>query len=330
MSYILDALKKSEQARQHNTPAKQYSLLPVIDEEAGQRRLWPYGAAALLIVNAAVLGYWLRPTLSAEPQLATTLVAPTPLTEKTAGIAPPDSVPVESPARLASTATAASKAVIPQAAGIAEAPIAAVPAQPAKQPSIRPSSDAASAAVVRATHTNAASANSARTAAGVDPASKSDGSVKTPTPATATVAAAAATQVKAKVAEVPKPAAPADRGGNKTEANEAVRVAKAPESTQAAGDRSSRTMAATETNPAPQAANQRKEPANRDELPPALQKELPSLAVSGFIRDGDAEGMVIVNDRLLRAGDEAAPGIRLEKILKENLVFSYKGYRFTR
>ena len=33
---------------------------------------------------------------------------------------------------------------------------------------------------------------------------------------------------------------------------------------------------------------------------------------------------------MLREGDEVAPGLKLEKIEDSGLVFSYKGYRFTR
>lgn len=40
--------------------------------------------------------------------------------------------------------------------------------------------------------------------------------------------------------------------------------------------------------------------------------------------------MVVVNDKLLREGDEAAPGVRVERILSDGVEFSYRGYRFRR
>ena len=61
-----------------------------------------------------------------------------------------------------------------------------------------------------------------------------------------------------------------------------------------------------------------------------LQQELPALSVAGFIRGEGSSGMVIVNDRLVREGDEVAPGVKLENILNDSLVFNYKGYRFKR
>jgi len=66
------------------------------------------------------------------------------------------------------------------------------------------------------------------------------------------------------------------------------------------------------------------------ELPPAPPRELPALSVAGFIRNEGADSMVIVNDRLVREGEEVAPGVKLERILNDSLVFNYKGYRFTR
>jgi general secretion pathway protein B len=66
------------------------------------------------------------------------------------------------------------------------------------------------------------------------------------------------------------------------------------------------------------------------EIPPALQQEMPALSVAGFIRDEGSGSLVIVNDRLVREGDEVAPGVKLEKILNDSLVFEYKGYRFKR
>jgi general secretion pathway protein B len=58
--------------------------------------------------------------------------------------------------------------------------------------------------------------------------------------------------------------------------------------------------------------------------------EFPVLTVAGFIKDESAAGMVIVNDRLVHEGDEISPGLRLEKILPDGLVFDFKGRRFKR
>jgi len=65
-------------------------------------------------------------------------------------------------------------------------------------------------------------------------------------------------------------------------------------------------------------------------LSPSLQKTLPPITVSGFILDNDSNRLVIVNDLLVREGDEAAPGVKVEKVLEDGVIFSFKGRQFRR
>src|SRR5512133_2598514 len=62
MSYILEALADSEQARRELAAVPRYSLLPVVSEEPRRQRVWPYVLAGALLANAAVLQLWLRAT----------------------------------------------------------------------------------------------------------------------------------------------------------------------------------------------------------------------------------------------------------------------------
>ena len=39
---------------------------------------------------------------------------------------------------------------------------------------------------------------------------------------------------------------------------------------------------------------------------------------------------VFVNDRMLREEEALAPGLKLERITPDGMIFSYKGYRFRR
>lgn len=69
--------------------------------------------------------------------------------------------------------------------------------------------------------------------------------------------------------------------------------------------------------------------ASPGELPEQIQRELPNLAIGGFIySDNPRERQLLVNKRLLHEGSEAAPGVKLEKMLPNAAVFSYKGYRY--
>jgi general secretion pathway protein B len=65
------------------------------------------------------------------------------------------------------------------------------------------------------------------------------------------------------------------------------------------------------------------------ELPEQIQRELPKLAIGGYIySDNPRERQLLVNQRLLHEGEEAAPGVMLEKMLPKAAVFTYKGYRY--
>nr|WKN24500.1 general secretion pathway protein GspB [Azotobacter vinelandii] len=38
--------------------------------------------------------------------------------------------------------------------------------------------------------------------------------------------------------------------------------------------------------------------------------------------------MAVINDRILRQGDQAGPGVVLERIAGDGVVLNYRGYRF--
>jgi hypothetical protein len=59
-------------------------------------------------------------------------------------------------------------------------------------------------------------------------------------------------------------------------------------------------------------------------------KGLPPLEVSGFIHNEQGDNMAIINDKLIKEGDEVSPGLRVEKIKDDSVIFSYKGYVFSR
>jgi len=65
------------------------------------------------------------------------------------------------------------------------------------------------------------------------------------------------------------------------------------------------------------------------ELPIAIQQEIPMMSISGFAYSSiPKERSVGINDHLLQEGDYLAPGLRLEQITTDGLVFSYKRYLF--
>ena len=67
------------------------------------------------------------------------------------------------------------------------------------------------------------------------------------------------------------------------------------------------------------------------ELPPAVQQELPKMAISMHMYSGKpANRMASINDKTLHEGDELSPGLKLKEITADGMIFSYKGYRFKR
>lgn len=65
------------------------------------------------------------------------------------------------------------------------------------------------------------------------------------------------------------------------------------------------------------------------ELPVSVQQALPKISISGLVYSGDHEGRLVgVNDQLVREGDYLAPGLKLEQITPEGVIFSFRKYRF--
>jgi len=67
----------------------------------------------------------------------------------------------------------------------------------------------------------------------------------------------------------------------------------------------------------------------RMELPASIQQEIPKMSISGLVYSDDPGGRLVgINDRLIREGEYLAPGLRLEQITTNGVIFSYKKYRF--
>lgn len=67
----------------------------------------------------------------------------------------------------------------------------------------------------------------------------------------------------------------------------------------------------------------------RSELPLSIQQELPPMAVAMHAYAVQArDRLVSVDNRLLREGDTLAADLKLEQIIPDGMIFSYRGYRF--
>ncbi len=67
------------------------------------------------------------------------------------------------------------------------------------------------------------------------------------------------------------------------------------------------------------------------QLPASIQQEIPKISISGLVYSDDSQGRLVgINDQLLREGEYPAPGLKLEQITPDGVIFSYKKYRFRR
>jgi general secretion pathway protein B len=65
------------------------------------------------------------------------------------------------------------------------------------------------------------------------------------------------------------------------------------------------------------------------ELPLSIQQEIPAMAIQFHAYSSKpANRLVGVNSLMLHEGESLMPGLRLEQITPEGMIFSYKGYRF--
>jgi general secretion pathway protein B len=79
----------------------------------------------------------------------------------------------------------------------------------------------------------------------------------------------------------------------------------------------------------PATAAQEQKAASLSELPPAIQQEIPAMTVQlHSYSNKSSNSIVSINSRMMKEGDSLAPGLKLEQITPDGVIFSYKGYRF--
>ena len=65
------------------------------------------------------------------------------------------------------------------------------------------------------------------------------------------------------------------------------------------------------------------------QLPDALQREIPKLAFGGYIYSPTpGESLLLVDKMLRREGEEVAPGLVLERLTPKAAVMNYRGTRY--
>jgi general secretion pathway protein B len=335
MSYILEALKKSEHERGEKTVPRITSA-PHFEVEPARRASAIYiaGGAVLLAAIAFVLG-WMRPWQPdpAPGERQRTVAAPA----QTPSPAPPrEEAQTRMPLREADDATSStlnSQRAAPES-GWKPVPL---PEDEGFKPPARRAPDYL---VQSPPATEAKRAPPTR--------ERGPGRDKAPEKAPAREKLAAAAPEKAPAP--PKPTAPATTNPTQeaeleTGASETPEVEPEPAPPSPRERRLNRKPvsppAAPQQPAAPQAPNQPSPPPVTQplpkppervlgfaELPPALQTALPKITISGKGQTSDSERIAVINDRVVREGDEIIAGLKLETIGENAVVLNYRGYRF--
>ena len=65
------------------------------------------------------------------------------------------------------------------------------------------------------------------------------------------------------------------------------------------------------------------------ELPDAIQRDVPAVAIGGYIYSANPADRLLLIDKILRKeGEEVAPGLVLEKLMPKGAVMNYRGTRY--
>jgi general secretion pathway protein B len=66
-----------------------------------------------------------------------------------------------------------------------------------------------------------------------------------------------------------------------------------------------------------------------NELPALVRGTLPEFNISGHAYSPEPHTRVTrINEKILQEGEDLAPGLKLEEIVPDGVIFSYRGYRF--
>jgi general secretion pathway protein B len=67
------------------------------------------------------------------------------------------------------------------------------------------------------------------------------------------------------------------------------------------------------------------------ELPLSVRQELPAMTISVHAYSANPGSRLVgIDNRILREGEYVIPGLKLEQITPDGMIFGYKGYRFSR
>ena len=160
--------------------------------------------------------------------------------------------------------------------------------------------------------------------------SRQTGTPAGPTPPVAMRTEESAPRAAAPAAQTPTPApTPAPAPAARSAPTAPVPASAAPAVSPAPPAKPARRMGETAPAATPAATPAPERIALLQELPAQIQREIPPIAINGYLyASNPADRSVLINNRLRREGDQLADGLTLEKLLPSEMVLNYRGYRY--
>lgn len=317
MSYILEALQKSEQDRQQQetpTLANQYESHALPLNPKRNHRWAMVIVLALVLVVLVGIALW-RTTVGSAP--APNVQTPaadttTPRPEPTSGpAAAPSLQKSPSPMQALTLKTSTSEPKTPKPVGSTA------------EPSARETNTSA-----RETNTSASEINAS--ASEINTSSETDASAnEASAPTTSRPAKPVDPRIQALYAQKPEPApaptSPTISGTNPSLAGPALQAT--PLATNPAPN--SLPQSAGLTSKTPEVGQFESGFITIDQLPDSIKSEIVPLKYAAHVFAGpELQGFAVINDVKLRPGDRLAPELYLEKVDSDHVIMSYRGYFF--
>jgi hypothetical protein len=359
MSYILDALKKSEEERQRGEIPGLQTVQTNPASKPQRKSYWPYVLMTALLLNAGIVLWWLRPWQS-DKALHAVPAAPPAQSTQNAERPPETAAPSQEPTPVVAGNPSPKRDIQgdhPKATAEEAVQMAAVaPQQEVSSERSLPKPETTSPG------------------AGDSAASKTDAPVRTPRASVATPSPvkkenplpAGGAQggrgaslkppeetpegLSSSKAGVPVPAAGIEKRRGKQAKDKAPAIssrfdpeapspAEYPKELLEALLNSKDTVPTVQSRPAPPPSTPAPLPSGEKttkaevpvlkDLPLDIQMKVPKMSFSVFVyAQKPADRMVIIDGRTRREGDEVSSGLRLEEITRDGAIFSFKGHRF--
>jgi general secretion pathway protein B len=319
MSYILDALKKSDQERQQGTTPGLHTSQSAPLPEKKKRPVWPYLLSAALLLNGGILAglLWSRSPM--------TPVAPVENRTAAADAPAPATVKMSSPKEAAPTPPVA----------VTSEPKASAPAVGAGEKSDKKEQVTFKTASPKAPEMQGTSSQPEVKENNREEKKKATapGGFDRKLKVEAVVPAAPPRPPAAPRASSPHSNIAQQNHARNSALDESRRIPPAPVESQppppSPAPASVALPAAPQAAPEPQQLPVKEKPPVPGNPPASVQREMPGISLSFLVySDNAAERMVSINGKMMREGQEISPDMKLDEITPNGVILSYRGHRF--